>query len=98
MKVISYTVEHIQDPTGILSGERYEFYLDLEVDEEDELSSEEGLQLRVLFYKNDDDKKILNYHFLNSDGLLEFALDEEEEKMMTQFCIDHYLDDDSEKE
>ncbi len=92
MKIISYTIEKLEDPTGILSGDRYEFFLELEVDEEDELYSENGTQLRVLFYKNDEDIRILNYHFLIGENILEFALDNEEEKMVTQFCYQHCLE------
>ena len=39
MKITSYLVEKLIDPTGILSGDRYEFILDIEVDEEDDLFS-----------------------------------------------------------
>jgi len=92
MKIISYTIEKLEDPTSILSGERYEFFLDLEVDEEDELYSENGVRLRVLFYKNEEDIKVLNYYFLVSENILDFALDEDEEKMVTQFCHEHYLE------
>ena len=92
MNITSYSVEQLNDPTGILMGERFEFFLDIEVDEEDELYSENGVQLRVLFYKNEEDSRILNYHFLASEKILEFALDEDEEKIITKFCNEH-LDD-----
>lgn len=91
MNIKGYSIEYIKDPTGILSGDRYEFFLDIEVDEEDELYSEEGIKLRVLFYKNEEDERILNYHFLaNQSGkVLEFALDEEEEKTVSRFCSEN---------
>ncbi|KAB2338127.1 pullulanase [Cytobacillus depressus] len=92
MEIISYTVEQLQDPTGILLGERYEFFLDILVDDEDELYSESGLQLRILFYKHEDDYRILNYHFLTSETILDFALDEDEEKFVAQFCREHYVE------
>lgn len=92
MEIISYTVEHLKDPTGILLGERFEFFLDIAVDEEDELFSDNGLQLRVLFYKHEDDYRILNYHFLTADNILDFALEEEEEQLVTKFCMDHYIE------
>ena len=37
MNITEYTVEQIKDPTGILAGRRYEFLLNIEVPEEDEL-------------------------------------------------------------
>ncbi|GLB61103.1 DUF6509 family protein [Cytobacillus sp. NCCP-133] len=91
MNITGYSIESIKDPTGILSGDRYEFYLDIDVDEDDELYSENGIKLRVLFYKNEDDERILNYHFLvNQSGeVLEFALDEDEEKVVSRFCSDN---------
>lgn len=92
MKIISYTIEQIKDPTGILTGERYEFFLDIEVDEDDELFSENGASLRVLFYKDNNVSRILNYHFLAADQILDFALDEDEEKIVAEFCNAHYTE------
>ena len=91
MNITSYTVEYIQDPTGILTGDRYEFFLDIDVDEEDELYSENGIRLRVLYFKNGEDERILNYHFVegSSGTVLDFALDEEEEKTISAFCRDN---------
>ena len=90
VRIISYTVEQIEDPTGILTGERYEFFLDIEVDEDDELFSEEGVSLRVLYYKDEQASRILNYHFLLGEQILDFALDEDEEKIIEAFCNEHY--------
>lgn len=92
MEIKSYTVEQLKDPTGILVGERFEFFLDIDVDEEDELYSEQGIQLRVLFYKNEDDFRILNYHFLSSEQIIDFALEEEEETVIAKFCLEHYIE------
>lgn len=93
MKITGYSVEQLKDPTGILSGERFEFFLDIEVDEDDELYSENGIQLRVLFYKNEEDNRVLNYHFLASEKMLDFALDVDEEKVVTQFCSKQLLEE-----
>ena len=38
MEITAYSVEEIKDPTNIIEGKRYEFLLDVEVDEEDHLS------------------------------------------------------------
>ena len=38
LKITEFTVEQIKDPTGIITGNRYEFYLNIEVPEDDEFS------------------------------------------------------------
>jgi hypothetical protein len=90
MDITGHFVEEIVDPTGILEGQRFEFLLDIEVPEDDELYSEEGLSLRVLFYKEGTNTKILSYHFYYTDEKpLDFALDEEEEQMVESYCQMH---------
>ncbi|MED3625444.1 DUF6509 family protein [Neobacillus thermocopriae] len=88
MKIIGHTVEKLEDPFGLLTGERYEFFLDLEVDEEDELYSEKGVGLRVLFGIEENQGKIINYHFYEkgNDEVLDFALEEDEENMVLNYC------------
>ena len=92
MNITEYTVEEIKDPTGILTGNRYEFLLSIEVPEDDELYNENGIQLKVLYLVDENQQRILNYHFY--DGLenkyLEFGLEEEEEKLVNKFCAEHY--------
>lgn len=94
MNITEYTVEKIKDPTGILIGDRYEFFLDLDVDEEDDLSLEENIQLKVLFFFEEDESKILNYHFYNSitDKYLDFALEDDEFEDVLTFCKAHYME------
>src|SRR6478672_8120911 len=86
--ITEYTVELIKDPTGILIGNRYEFFLNISVPEDDELYDENGLQLKVLFYADENQTKVLNYHFYDSleNKYLEFALEEDEEKLVHEFC------------
>ncbi len=92
MNITEYTVEEIKDPTGILTGRRYEFLLNIEVPEEDELYNENGLQLKVLYLVDEEKQKILNYHFYDSleNKYLEFGLEEDEEKLIKEFCAEHY--------
>lgn len=92
VNITEYTVELIKDPTGILTGNRYEFFLNINVPEDDELYHENGLQLKVLFYADDDQSKVLNYHFYDSleNKYLEFALEEDEEKLVHEFCSTHF--------
>ncbi|MDQ6421239.1 DUF6509 family protein [Paenibacillus sp. LHD-117] len=87
-KITEYTVEKIRDPYGILPGERYEFMLDLEVDEDDELYQEEGVRLRVVYMKENDSSRIVKYEFLiaASNHYLDMEMEEEEEQAVDAFC------------
>ncbi|WP_144512537.1 DUF6509 family protein [Bacillus sp. FJAT-22090] len=93
MKITSYEVEKIKDPTGIITGDRYEFLLGIEVPEDDELFDEENsLDLRVILAVVEEEERIVQYHFLNrSNGkVLDFGLEEEEEAETLAFCKEHY--------
>lgn len=92
LNITEYTVEQIKDPTGIISGKRYEFFLNIEVPEEDELFEEKGLQLKVLYGVDESNERILTYHFYNSmeNKYLDFELEEEEGKIVYEFCHTHY--------
>lgn len=94
MNIATYTVEQIEDPTGILSGERYEFFIEFEADEEDELFSIPGLKLRILFLADETASRVLNYHFQDSKGeMLDFALEEDEEQFVLSFCKENYQEE-----
>lgn len=92
MKFTEYTVERVEDPFNILTGNRYEFLIDFNVDEEDELYREEGLKLKVLFVVDENGPRISHYHILESDTdkVLEFDLEDEEIEMLQSFCKEHY--------
>ena len=94
MNITEYTVEKIQDPTGILSGDRYEFFLTLEEDEDDELFEDGAVQLKVLFFVDETEMKVLNYDFSNSsqDKYLAFALEDDELQEVSNFCSSHYTE------
>ncbi|MHA6482951.1 DUF6509 family protein [Paenibacillus sp. strain BS8-2] len=87
-EITEYTVEQIKDPYGIIAGERYEFVLDLEVDEEDELYQEEGVRLRVVYAKEGDSSRIVKYEFLiaASGKYLDMEMEEDEEQAIFAFC------------
>lgn len=91
MNITGHSVEVIEDPFGILHGLRYEFFLDIEVPEEDELYSEFGLKLRVLFIVDDQGMRVSNYHFIENttDQILDFELEEDEEAMIHNYCSQH---------
>ncbi|WP_423798830.1 DUF6509 family protein [Neobacillus sp. SAB-20_R2A] len=88
MNITGHTLEKLEDPFGLLSGDRYEIFLDLDIDEEDELFSDKGVGLRVLFVADESETKISNYHFFEkgSDKVFDFALEEDEEQMVYDYC------------
>jgi len=92
VNITEYTVEQVKDPTGILTGDRFEFLLQIDVPEDDELFSENGLQLKVLYLVDEKQIRMLNYHFYDSldNKYLEFALKEDEEKLVDEFCRAHF--------
>jgi hypothetical protein len=88
LNITGHTVEKLEDPFGLLSGDRYEFFLEIEVDEEDELYSDKGVGVRVLFIVDEKGPRILNYHLFESDTekVLDFELEEEEELLVFNYC------------
>ena len=64
MNMTEYSVELIKDPFGILTGKRYEFFIDLEVDEDDELFSENGVAVRVIYKVDGKQESIVKYELL----------------------------------
>ncbi|MFJ7638532.1 DUF6509 family protein [Peribacillus sp. NPDC097264] len=91
LNITEYTVEKLTDPFGILSGDRFEYFLDIEVPEEDELFSENGLYIRVLFVVEEQNGRLVKYDILEkgSDQLFDFELEDEEVAMITAFCLEH---------
>jgi hypothetical protein len=91
MNIIGHTVEKLEDPFGLLTGDRYEFFLDLDVDEEDELYSDNGVGLKVIYVIDDQGPKISHYHFFEkgSENVFDFALEEDEEELVKAYCADH---------
>ncbi|WP_054942465.1 DUF6509 family protein [Paenibacillus ihuae] len=87
----SYTAENIKDPFGILSGKRYEFVVNLDVPEEDELYEENGVSARAVIKVEEGDVKVVSCDLLETatGKLLEFDLEEDEEAELAQFCKEH---------
>ncbi len=88
MNITGHTFEKLEDPFGLLSGERYEFFLELEVDEEDELYSDKGIGLKVIFVSDENGDKITNYYLYErgSEKILDLALEEDEETVVLTYC------------
>ncbi|UII54404.1 DUF6509 family protein [Cytobacillus spongiae] len=91
MKITEYTIEKIEDPFGIIEGDRFEFFLHIDVPEEDELYSEKGIKLRVLFAAEEAGSRMVKYEFFEDETnqYLDFELEEEEEAMVVAFCQEH---------
>ena len=89
MEITQFSIEEIKDPTNIIEGKRFEFLLDIEVDEEDELYTEVGIEIRALVgQKENDEIFILNYFIIDKgdNSYLDFELEEDEEAMILNFC------------
>jgi hypothetical protein len=88
MNITGHSVEKLEDPFGLLSGDRYEFFLELEVDEEDELYSDKGIGLRAIFVSDENSDKITNHYLYErgSEKVLDFELEDDEEALVLAYC------------
>lgn len=93
MNIIEHTVEKVQDPVGIIVGDRYEFFLSIEVDEDDDLYSEKGIYIRVILAVNDQDLHIKQYQIVEYDTekQLDFELENDELQLIKEYCQDHLV-------
>ncbi|MCT8138454.1 pullulanase [Anaerobacillus sp. CMMVII] len=91
MNIIKHTVEKVEDITGILSGERYEFFIHVEVDEEDELYTEHGLYIKAIVAVDENTTRMMHYDIYEktSDKYIDLALEEEEEQLLQEYCQQH---------
>lgn len=91
MNVTTYSVDLVKDPFGILSGKRYEFKLDLEVPEDDELYTEQGVYVRAIFVVDGEESRIAKYDFYENTGhqYLDFDMEPEEVEILEAFCREH---------
>ncbi|MEH6995223.1 DUF6509 family protein [Neobacillus drentensis] len=88
LNITGHTVEKLVDPFGLLSGDRYEFFLELEIDEEDELFSDKGIGMKVLFVVDEKGSRISHYHLYEreTEKILDLALEEDEESLVFDYC------------
>lgn len=89
MEITGHTVELLEDPFGLLQGNRYEFFLDINVDEEDELYTEKGLLLKVIFVVDGGEGRILQNYFIEeeTEKVLDFDLEDEEVEEVKAYCM-----------
>lgn len=87
----SYTVENVRDPFNILSGKRYEFVVNLDVPEDDELYEENGVSARVIVKVEEEETAIVSYDLLETTTgrMLDFDMEEDEEAALVLFCKEH---------
>lgn len=86
-----YSAELVKDPFGILTGERYEFMIGLELPEEDELYSDNGVSVRALVRVDGGESKLISYDLLETTTLkmLDYDLEDDEEAQLADFCREH---------
>lgn len=91
-KITEFEVELINDAFGILSGNRYEFLLYIDVDEDDELYQEHGVFIRALYLVDGEKKELIKYDLLErgENQVLDFELEDEEVQYITAFCEEHF--------
>lgn len=89
--ITEYSIEKLKDPFGILTGDRYEILLDITVPEDDELYTEVGIYIRVLYKVEENQSKLIKYDLLErgTDQLLDFELEDEEIEAVQAFCLKH---------
>ncbi|QYR20892.1 pullulanase [Paenibacillus sp. sptzw28] len=91
LTVTEYSAEQVKDPFGILTGKRYQFVLDLEIPEEDELYSENGVYAKVIYLVEESRTGIIKYDLYErtTDKYLEFDMEADEEAALAAFCQEH---------
>ncbi|RAP78319.1 DUF6509 family protein [Paenibacillus montanisoli] len=92
--ITEFSVDKIKDPFGIIAGDRYEFRLDVDVPEDDELHVDSGIYIRVIYRVDGDHASIVKYELYEriNDRYLDFDLEEEEEQVIDSFCKAHYAE------
>lgn len=94
MKITEYSVEKLWDPTGILPGDRYEFMIDVEVDEDDELYSDNGIYIKLILAVEGENVRIAQYQLYErvTEKYLDFALEEDELEEILLFCKERFTE------
>lgn len=95
LTITEYSVELVKDPFGILSGARYQFIMDLDVPEDDELYSENGVYAKVV-YKSDEDRSGIvtcDLYERTTHKYLDIEVDEDEKEALAAFCNENLPED-----
>jgi hypothetical protein len=88
MNLTLESLEKLEDPFGILSGDRYEIFFNLEVDEDDELYHEGGLLLKALYIIEETGSRLSHYHIFEKDTniFIDVGLEDDEEALVREMC------------
>ena len=91
LTITGYSVELIKDPFEILTGKRYEWMLDIEVAEDDELHSDNGLYVRVIYVVEESKAGMVRYEIFEktNDKYVDFELEDDELAVIEAFCKEH---------
>lgn len=92
MDITQYSVEELKDPTNIIEGKRYEFLIDVDIDEEDELYREQGIEIRAIIGELNGEYSLKSYFLIDKadQSYLDFALDEDEEADILAVCQEYF--------
>jgi len=92
-KVTELELSEIADPFQILKGKRYEFIMNLEIEEDDELFDEQGVQLRVIYVVDGENYSIARYEFLNAvtKKYIDIEMEDDELMYIDQLCKQQIL-------
>ncbi|QMV41905.1 DUF6509 family protein [Cohnella cholangitidis] len=92
LTVTEYSVELVKDPFQILAGKRYEFLIDLELDEDDELYSANGIYVKAVYKIDGEQGRVVSYKLYEktTDRFVDAELEDEEEAALSDFCKEHY--------
>lgn len=91
LAITEYSAELVKDPFGILSGKRYEFILELDVPEDDELHSEHGVYAKVV-YKSDGERSGIvtcDLYERTTHKFLDIDVEDDEKEALAAFCGDN---------
>ncbi|MGE8206508.1 DUF6509 family protein [Heyndrickxia sp. NPDC080065] len=91
MNITGHSIEKLEDPTGILAGDRYEYILNIEVPEDDELFSDKGLYLKIIYVIDEMGPRIAQYQIFENitNRYIDFGLEEDEVELVSNYCKQH---------
>lgn len=88
MNITEYIMEEIIDPTGIIQGDRYEFRIFVEVEEDDELFRAAGLGVRAIVAAENNEVRLLSSYFYEreTEKALPYSLEDDEIEQVLTMC------------
>jgi len=91
MEIIGHTIEKLEDPTGILKGDRYEYILQIEVPEDDELYSENGIYLKAIIAVEEESVRVAQYQLFEkgTNAYIDLELEDDEKELVAGYCKEH---------